>query len=452
MSMQSVEQLHFGFVPDRDLVVQRHDAQITSDAGLIPIAQADDRLGYTRRLADCLADGRRDPTHTFAEMLRQRLYGILADYEDCNDHDTLRNEPIFKLVAGRLPEDDPLASQPTLSRFENAIDIPTLYRLLDFLATTGVERLRHKHGGHLPDEVTLDIDATDDPTHGHQQLTFFHAYYDQYQYFPLIISEPTTKHVFHPWLRPGTMHAAKGADDDVMQVVRHLRAARADIRVHVRGDSGFGMPWMYEACEQNRLTYTFGIAANPRLKAKAQDLLALAQAEYERTGTKQRLFTFFEYQADSWDRKRTVIAKAECQAAGTNLRFVVTNRPVNSDEQAELEYHDYIQRGTSEQRMDELKNGLHADRLSCHRFVANFWRLLLHAAALNLLNWIRDDEQVPVELRTAQPATWRSRVIKVAATVVQTTRRIVVSIAGQWPHWDTYTAVTRRVLLMPAGP
>ena len=194
MSMQSVEQLHFGFVPDRDLVVQRHDAQITSDAGLIPIAQADDRLGYTRRLADCLADGRRDPTHTFAEMLRQRLYGILADYEDCNDHDTLRNEPIFKLVAGRLPEDDPLASQPTLSRFENAIDIPTLYRLLDFLATTGVERLRHKHGGHLPDEVTLDIDATDDPTHGHQQLTFFHAYYDQYQYFPLIISEPTTNY------------------------------------------------------------------------------------------------------------------------------------------------------------------------------------------------------------------------------------------------------------------
>ena len=161
MSMQSVEQLHFGFVPDRDLVVQRHDAQITSDAGLIPIVQADDRLGYTRRLADCLADGRRDPTHTFAEMLRQRLYGILADYEDCNDHDTLRDEPIFKLVAGRLPEDDPLASQPTLSRFENAIDIPTLYRLLNFLAATGVERLGHKHGGRLPEHVTLDIDATD---------------------------------------------------------------------------------------------------------------------------------------------------------------------------------------------------------------------------------------------------------------------------------------------------
>ncbi len=452
MATQSVEQLHFGFYPHRDLLVQRHEAQITSDAGLIPLRQADQRLRYTERMTACLTDGRREPQHTLAEMLRQRLYGLLADYEDCNDHDALRQDPVFKLIAERLPEDDPLASQPTLSRFENAVDIPALYRLLDFLTQTGIERLRAKHGGRLPGRLTLDIDATDDPTHGHQQLTFFHAYYDQYQYFPLIISEPTTQHVFHPWLRPGAVHAAHGADEDVLRVVQPLRAARRNVQIHLRGDSGFGVPWMYEVCEQNRLTYTFGIAANPRLKAQAQDLLALARAEYERTAVKQRLFTSFEYQADSWDRTRTVIAKAECQAQGTNLRFLVTNLPVASDNQARRVYDEHMQRGTSEHRMDELKNGLHADRLSCQRFLANFWRLLLHAAALNLLNWVRDDQRVPAELRSAQPATWRSKLIKVAATVVQSTRRIVVLIAGQWPHWPNYVAVSRRVLLMPAGP
>jgi hypothetical protein len=234
--------------------------------------------------------------------------------------------------------------------------------------------------------------------------------------------------------------------------VDRLRRTRADVAIHVRGDSGFGVPWMYKICEENRLTYTFGIGANKRLQALVQPLLDRAVAEYERTGVKQRLFTHFTYQASSWDRPRTVIAKAECQAAGTNLRFVVTNLEVSSDADAEQVYDDYIQRGTSEQRFDELKNGLHADRLSCHRFVANFWRLLLHTAAFNLLNWLRDDERIPTELRTAQPATWRSRLIKVAATVVQSARRIVVALAGQWPHWASYLTVARRSGAIPAGP
>jgi hypothetical protein len=147
-----------------------------------------------------------------------------------------------------------------------------------------------------------------------------------------------------------------------------------------------------------------------------------------------------------------VVAKAECQAAGTNLRFVVTNRTVGSDEQAEALYDDYIERGTSEQRFDELKNGLHADRLSCHRFVANFWRLLMHAAAFNLLNWLRDDERIPDELRRVQPCTWRSKVIKVAATVWQTARRVVISLAAQWPHWKHYVAASCRGGALAAGP
>ena len=162
-------------------------------------------------------------------MLRQRVYGILAGYEDCNDHDTLRDEPVFKLVAGGVPPDgDPLASQPTLSRFENALLIPALHRLLGFLLDTGIERLKEGHGGSLPAEVTPDLDATDDPAHGQQQLVLFHGYYGRHQYFPLVISEPTTRHAFVVWLRHGTAHAALGADDELLRVVgRALRAGAA---------------------------------------------------------------------------------------------------------------------------------------------------------------------------------------------------------------------------------
>lgn len=445
-------QLSLPFFADRALLVQRHSGRISSDAGLLPIRQLDQRLRFTERLAAGLSDDRREPRHTQLEMLRQRLYGVLADYEDCNDHDTLRDDPIFKIVADRRPEDEPLASQPTLSRFENAVTIGTLWRTQEFLSATGIERLREKNAGQLPEQLTLDLDATDDPAHGQQQLVLFHGYYEQYQYFPIVISEPTTQHVFYVALRPGAVHAALGADDDLQFVVARLRRGRADMAIHIRGDSGFGVPWMYKVCEENRLTYTFGIAANKRLQALAQPLLDQAVAEYERTGEKQRLFTHFPYQAGSWQHPRTVIAKAECQAAGTNLRFVVTNLEVGSAGDAERLYDDYVQRGVSEQRFDELKNGLHADRLSCQRFVANFWRLLLHSAAFNLLNWLRDDERIPAELRTAQPATWRSRLIKVAATVVQSARRIVVALAGQWPHWPGYVAVTRRCGAIPAGP
>ncbi len=279
-----------------------------------------------------------------------------------------------------------MASQPTLSRFENLATPAVLQKLIDFTINTGIERLKQKHGGRLPASITLDLDATDDPTHGHQQLTLFHGYFGQYQYFPLIISEPTTKHVFVAWLRPGTVHASLGAEDDLMRVVNALRKERPDIAIHVRGDAGFGLPRMYEICEQNNLTYTFGFATNPRLKKRTEPLMNQAVEQHQQTQQKQRLFDCFPYQADTWDHPRTLIAKAECHSIGTNLRFVITNvaNVVVSDD-GQREYDHYIQRGESEQRMDELKNGLHMDRLSCHRFMANFFVLLLHTAAFNLL-------------------------------------------------------------------
>lgn len=449
---QSVESIGFDFLPQKPVLVQRKFQPISSDAGLLPICQFDHRLGYTRRFAACLEDERSNPDHTLQQMIRQRVFGILAGYEDCNDHDTLRDDPIFKIVAGRQPDDDPLASQPTLCRFENNVTPAQLQRLIDLTIDTGVEHLCDNHGGALPDAVILDLDTTDDPTHGHQQLTLFHGYYDQYQYLPLIISEPTTQHVFLAWLRPGTMDPTCGADGDLKRVVVKLRQARADVKIHVRADAAFGMPVMMDGCENEGFSYTFGLRSNARLQKIAEPLTDKARRRYERTGKKQRLFMRFMYQAESWPCPRRVIAKAECHAQGTNLRFVVTSLEAPGVRHARRIYDDYTQRGTSEQRMDELKNGLCADRLSCHRFMANFLRLLLHTTAYNLLNALRDHEDIPQTLRRAQPQTWRTWLIKVAATVTQSCRRIVIELAGQWPFAHLYASVSRRALAAAPGP
>jgi hypothetical protein len=210
---------------------------------------------------------------------------------------------------------------------------------------------------------------------------------------------------------------------------------------------------MYKICEENSLTYTFGFSTSERLKRLTEGLMNQAVGQYEQTKQKQRLFDCFDYQADSWDHPRRVIAKAECHSVGTNLRFTITNRPrVISCDDGQREYDHYIQRGESEQRMDELKNGLSMDRLSCHRFMANFFRLLLHTAAFNLLNAARDHKPLPQILRVGQPCTWRTLLIKVAAVIVQSTRRIVVKLAGNWPWWHLYQHVAERSLNFSCGP
>ena len=232
------------------------------------------------------------------------------------------------------------------------------------------------------------------------------------------------------------------------RLLRIVNALRADVpepslprEVALAGapeptDAGFGVPWMYKICEENGLSYTLGFSSNARLKKQTEELMRRAVAQYEQTKEKARLFECFDYQCDAWPHPRRGVAKAECHDQGTNLRFVVTNLPdVDTPEQAEKNYDHYVQRGESEHRMDELKNGLHMDRLSCHRFMANFFRLLLHVAAMNLLGALRQSPQLPQELQVGQPCTWQTLVIKVAAIVVQSTRRVVVKVAANWPWW-----------------
>jgi hypothetical protein len=485
------------------LVIEPSPGQLSSDAGLLPIHQFDERIGLTQAFAAALDDPRNpDLTeHTFLEMVRSRIYGILAGYEDQNDHDTLRHDPIFKLVADRSPEEDDLASQPTLSRFENAISIHSLKRLRDVFIDQFIASFDTP-----PRHLTFDLDAVDDPAHGQQQLTFWHGYYDQNQYLPLAITCADNDQFVLLSLPPGNVHAALGADDDMAYLVTRLRAVWPDVILHFRGDCAFGVPTMYDVCERLRVWYTFGLSANAVLQRQTEDLLTEAVVAYERErqaarqqdpprpALPSRLFTGFWYQAGTSLQPRWVVAKAEANDRGTNRRFVVTNR-LGAALVPGPTYDEYAARGESENRNKEFKCDLAMDRLSDHRFVANYFRLYLHAAAMNLLIRLRrfvaepmpaltpvakmvqapanqlvdtvaaaERDRVPVETLTGaerrrrfrlrrqhdplgegHPCTWRTLLIQVAAEVVVRTRRIVVRLSSSWPHLNWYRRVCERL-------
>jgi Transposase DDE domain group 1 len=476
MSIPPPALFEFDFFEPLPIQIEVSDAPLTSDAGLLPLRQFDERIGLTSQFAAALHDPR-DPKlidHTFPEMVRSRVFGILAGYEDQNDHDTLRTDPVFKLIADRSPGDDDLASQPTLSRFENQIDIPSLKRLRQVFVDQFIASFAQP-----PLSLTFDLDAVDDPTHGSQQLTLFHAFYEQYQYLPLVITSAETEQVVMVSLRHGTASASLGADDDLEYLVTRVRAAWPDLRIHVRADGGFGNPTMYEVSERLEITYTYGLSTNAVLQRASEELLAEAVRLWDETHEPQRLFAGFWYRAGSWPVSRLVVVKAEANAQGTNRRFVVTNR-AGAPRYLEATYDEYVMRGESENRNKELKCGLGMDRLSDHRFMANYFRLYLHAAAMNLLVRLRQEiadpppapeGDVPVAalvgaarkdyqnarrvqdpLGKGQPATWRLLLIKVAATVIVSCRRIVVRLSGSWPHRDIFEHISQHVSSRPEGP
>jgi hypothetical protein len=497
MDSQSAFQLTFDFGTSKPIVVEPSAAQVSSDGGLLAFRQLDERLGLTRQFAEALRDRRAGGyvEHTLLEMTRMRVYGILADYADQNDHDVLRRDPIFKLLCNRSIHAPDLASQPTLSRFENAIDVPSFFRLQDLLLEQFLASFHEP-----PTQLTLDIDCFDDPTHGAQQLTFFHGYYDQYQYLPRVITCAENDLVLNLCLLYGSAHPALGAADDLESLVRRLRQLWPDVHLHLRADTGFAVPALYETCERLGVFYTIGLGMNPRLKKQSENLLQEAVERFEQTGQAQRLFEGFWYQADSWPRARWVVLKCEANAQGTNRRAVVTNRP-GAAVLPEAAYDAYTQRGESENRNKELKSGLRADRLSDHRYFANLFRLYLHTLAYHLLVRLRQlvldapppepppevpaealegpaeslpgsspsptPSEVPVEalqgparrryhnrrrahdpLGEGQPCTWRTRLIKVAACVFESTRRVVVQLSSSWPYLKHYEHVSQQVLAL----
>jgi hypothetical protein len=317
-------------------------------------------------------------------LVRQRVYPIACGYEDQDDADRLRTDPLLKLVCGRLPDSGvPLASQPTMSRLENHIDRPTAERL----AAALVDLYIHERGRHGPPaRVLLDFDGTDDPAHGQQEGVAYHGYYDQHMYHPLLVFDGERGHLLTAVLRPGNAHASRFAVLVLRRLVRRLRAASPDVAIELRADSGFAVPRLYAWCEANAGTYTIGLVPNPALERLAAPLLVEAAAQSAAAdGATVRLAGEAGYQAGSWPRPRRVVYKAEVLEKGPNTRFVVTTRPAPPP----AVYDWYVDRGQPENWIKDDKNALAADRLSDHRFWANQVRLVLHAAAYWRLDMLR---------------------------------------------------------------
>jgi DDE family transposase len=477
VNIQSVGQLVFGCCGGARVEVESVEEQISSDAGLLPIREFDERLGWTAGFAAQLRDSRCGVVHTVLEMVRQRVFGILAGYEDQNDHDTLRSDGIFKLVAGRRPDGFDLASQPTLSRLENAVTAADLLRMEEEFLARFIGSFAAP-----PTQLTLDIDVFDDPTHGAQQLTFFHGFYEQYQYLVRVITCAENDLVVMPVLLHGTAHPALGVVADLQRVVSRLRALWPEVRIRLRADSGFAVPALYNDCEQADVEYTIGLGMNAVLQRNSEETLQAAAEAFLTTGQPQRQFTAFEYQAESWPQPRWVVVKCEVNEQGPNRRAVVTNR-LGARVLPRGVYEDYADRGESENRNKELKCELKAGRLSDHRYLANCFRLMMHTLAHNLLvrlrRWVAAppvppavEPDLPLEARSphqkrryhnhrrqADPlgeghaCTWRTQLIKVGARIIVSARRIRVLVSSAWPYWSQYLAVGQAVLrFTPPAP
>ncbi len=409
---------------------------LTSDAGVLLLREIDEQLGLTEKLAACIRDERDQSKvqHPLVDLLRQRIYGIACGYEDCNDAKTLRVDPALKLAVGRAPGEDDLASQPTLSRLENAVGWRECWRLSEMLVQAYIQR----HHRRPPRLIVLDVDATDDETHGNQQLTFFHGYYDHHCYLPLLVFAQTEgageQEPIATVLRPGNKHAGHRAMTVVKLLVKRLRAAFPGCRVVLRADSGFALPEVYEGCDDLGMPYSISLPKNSVLEEMVQPWMQDARAIFAETGEKVQLFGEFAYQAKSWSKERRVVFKAEVMSQGENPRFLVTSRNRKHPENA---YRFYCMRGDPENRIKELKADLRADRLSCHGFWANQFRLLLHVAAYVLMQRMRTRLQ-GTALATAQVGTLRLRLLKVGARVIESVRRVRVQLPTAYPWADLW--------------
>ena len=431
-------QLHLNELLSIPVLVDFNGGNITSDAGAVFLRQVDERLGLTERLAACLGD-RRDPAkvhHQRIEQFRQRIYQIACGYQDCNDADFLRGDAALKIAVGRLPETGGnLSSQPTLSRFENGATEREWKRMNRELVRTYLEQ-RPPPGR----RIVIDVDATDDSTHGQQAFSFYHGYYRQHMFHPLLCFDGETGDLLAADLRPGNAHAANGVVKMLKRIVKNIRRRWPWAEIVIRADAGFCVPRLYRFCERQGLGYVLGLITNKTLKALHLPLLARAEALYAEKGGKVRLLDEVGYRAGSWKRFRRVVMKAEAMARGLNRRFVVTNL----EGTPEAVYDFYVQRGDAENRIKDLKNALFADRLSCSSFAANRFRLLLHAAAYLLMHALRG-HPAGSELASAQFDTIRLRLLKVGARVKQSERRVWVHAASGFPHRDLWLLLHRRL-------
>jgi len=457
MATDCIPQVTFEFQGLRQPVVARFDqAHASSDGGAVLLKALDDRLGLTQRLAASLTDGRQPGKvqHELIELVQQRVYGIACGYADCNDAARLAEDPVHKLLLERDPLAGPaLASQPTLSRFENAVGWQELYLASVGLADLVIEHHRARLTGRAR-RITIDLDPTDDPTHGQQEFTFFNGHYDTWCYLPLVATltfnaEPT-QYLVAAVLRPGNSPAKRGAIGLLRRLFTRLRAAFPRAILRARLDGGFANPEILDFLHAEGVEYVVAMASNVRLLKRSRRLMGRARMRSKASGETEHLYGETRYAARKWTHKRRVIIKAEVvrhpgRAPKNNPRFVITNLA----DPPEAVYQVYCGRGDMENRLKELHHGLELDRTSCHRFTANQFRVLLTAAAYILFQTLQAHAQ-GTACADAQVSTLRERLLKLAAWVARSARRIVLHLPTTYPWLTTWRQIALRVGAAPA--
>jgi hypothetical protein len=431
--------IDFGRFGRRIIEADFSGGDLSSDGGLLLLRQVDRHLGLSRKAAAAIPDPR-DPErirHSLRELLAQRLYGLCCGYEDLNDHKTLRDDVLMQTAVGR---DEALASAPTFSRLENRATRAQVWALHGVL----VEQFIASHKT-APEELVLDIDASDVPLHGAQELSQFHAYYDHHCYLPLYVF--CGQAMLACYLRPSKIDGARHAAALIKLLVSRLRKVWPTTRFIVRGDSGFCRRRLLQWCERCGVGYVIGLARNARLHAAVELAEAALADAYRASGSKQRLIGEFTYAAKSWSHQRRVITRLEYGAQGTNPRFIVTNL---QGDPVQLYDHLYCQRGEAENRIKEAQLDLFGTRASCSRFIANQFRLLLAALAYTLMQRLRALALQATELERASAATIRVRLLKIGAAIQRNTRRVRVMLASHHPLRDLFATAAMRLAAL--GP
>jgi hypothetical protein len=448
--MTECNQSSFGFEAcgKREIVARFDGGTISSDGGAFLLRQTDKRLNLLARMAECFLDGRNQVMveHSILEMLSQRVYGLALGYEDINDHEQLRYDPVFGILAGREKLEDPLAGKSTLNRMELGAGAKDRYKKITFwkegidevLVQVFLESYRQ-----APEQIILDIDTTDLPLHGQQEGRFFHGYYDNYCYLPLYIF--CGEQILCARLREANHDAAFGSLVDIQRIVAQIRAAWPEVKIILRGDSGFCRNELMSWCEANRVDFLIGMARNQRLRKIIGAEMHTAAQQWKQTGKAARVFSEFNYQTKKtkkggWDRERRVVAKAEHIDGKENPRFVVTS--LTSEEwPAQALYEDlYCGRGDMENRIKE-QFSLFADRVSAETMRANQMRLYLSAMAYILISGLRRLGLPATELAQAQVSTIRTKLLKIGAQIRVTVRKVWVSMASSYPWQDLYQQV-----------
>jgi hypothetical protein len=448
----------------REVVARFDGGTLTTDGGGLLLRETDQRLNLLPRFAQCFLDGR-NPVfveHSVEQLVSQRVYGLALGYEDLNDHEQLRHDPLLRTLAGKPDvEDSPLGGKSTLNRLELSDGMPNRYKKITFWKD-GIDELLvqvflESHGT-APAEIILDVDATDFPLHGEQEGRFFHGYYDSYCYLPLYIF--CGDQLLCALLRQSNRDAAAGALAEIRRIVGQIRAAWPQVKIILRGDSGFCRNELMSWCEANRVDYIFGLARNQRLRRIIGPQMWEATQQWQQSGQPARVFTEFGYQtkkrkskdgkAGGWDRERRVVAKAEHIDGKENPRFVVSS--LSAEEWAAQSLYEtlYCARGDMENRIKE-QFSLFADRVSSETMRANQIRMYFSAIAYILVCGLRRLGLRGTELAQAQASTIRARLLKIGARVHVSVRRIYLSMAASYP-WQALFAQVHAQLRTVAAP